>query len=170
MIRRPPRSTLFPYTTLFRSDFKSLSAGPDALVYEQFGGIYIFNPSSGKSAKVDVRIAGDLPSTRPHYEKVADRIQNAGISPSGPRAVFEARREIFTVPADKGDARNLTHTPRVAERDPAWSPDGKSIAFFSDASGEYELHIVDQSGLGAGKRSEERRVGKECRSRWSPYH
>ncbi len=133
-------------------DFKSLSAGPDALVYEQFGGIYIFNPSSGKSAKVDVRIAGDLPSTRPHYEKVADRIQNAGISPSGARAVFEARGEIFTVPADKGDARNLTHTPRVAERDPAWSPDGKSIAFFSDESGEYELHIVDQSGLGAGKK------------------
>src|SRR5439155_581605 len=126
--------------------------GPDALVYEQFGGIYIFNPSSGKSAKVDVRIAGDLPSTRPHYEKVADRIQNAGISPSGARAVFEARGEIFTVPADKGDARNLTHTPRVAERDPAWSPDGKSIAFFSDESGEYELHIVDQSGLGAGKK------------------
>src|SRR5207249_1207748 len=58
----------------------------------------------------------------------------------------------FTVPADKGDARNLTHTPRVAERDPAWSPDGKSIAFFSDESGEYELHIVDQSGLGAGKK------------------
>jgi len=133
-------------------DFKSLSAGPDALVYEQFGGIYIFNPSSGKSAKVDVRIAGDLPSTRPHYEKVADRIQNAGISPSGARAVFEARGEIFTVPADKGDARNLTHTPRVAERDPAWSPDGKSIAFFSDESGEYELHIVDQSGLGAGEK------------------
>ena len=133
-------------------DFKSLSAGPDALVYEQFGGIYIFNPSSGKSAKVDVRIAGDLPSTRPHYEKVADRIENAGISPSGARAVFEARGEIFTVPADKGDARNLTHTPRVAERDPAWSPDGKSIAFFSDESGEYELHIVDQSGLGAGKK------------------
>ena len=133
-------------------DFKSLSAGPDALVYEQFGGIYIFNPSSGKSAKVDVRIAGDLPSTRPHYEKVADRIQNAGISPSGARAVFEARGEVFTVPADKGDARNLTHTPRVAERDPAWSADGKSIAFFSDESGEYELHIVDQSGLGAGKK------------------
>ena len=133
-------------------DFKSLSAGPDALVYEQFGGIYIFNPSSGKSAKVDVRIAGDLPSTRPHYEKVADRIQKAGISPSGARAVFEARGEIFTVPAEKGDARNLTHTPRVAERDPAWSPDGKSIAFFSDESGEYELHIVDQSGLGPVKK------------------
>jgi len=154
--------TLFAYDTKTKTvkqvidnkglDFKSLSAGPDALVYEQFGGIYIFHPSSGKSTKVDMRIAGDLPSTRAHYEKVADKIQNAGISPSGARAVFEARGEILTVPAEKGDVRNLTHTPRVAERDPAWSPDGKSIAFFSDESGEYELHIVDQSGLGSVKK------------------
>ena len=154
--------TLFAYDTKTKTvkqvidnkglDFKSLSAGPDALVYEQFGGIYIFHPSSGKSTKVDMRIAGDLPSTRAHYEKVADKIQNAGISPSGARAVFEARGEILTVPAEKGDVRNLTHTPRVAERDPAWSPDGKSIAFFSDESAEYELHIVDQSGLGSVKK------------------
>jgi len=154
--------TLFAYDTKAKTvkqvidnqglDFKALSAGPDALVYEQFGGIYLFNPSSGKSAKVDIRIAGDLPSTRPHYEKVADRIDNAGISPSGARAVFEARGEIFTVPAEKGDVRNLTHTPAVADRDPSWSPDGKSIAFFSDESGEYELHIVDQSGLASVKK------------------
>lgn len=154
--------TLFAYDTKAKTvkqvvanqglDFKSLSAGPDALVYEQFGGIYLFNPSSGKSTKVDIRIAGDLPSTRPHYEKVADHIQNASISPSGMRAVFEARGEIFTVPAEKGDIRNLTHTPAVAERDPSWSPDGKSIAFFSDESGEYALHIVDQSGSGSVKK------------------
>jgi len=154
--------TLFAYDTKTKAvkqvlanqglDFKSLSAGPDALVYEQFGGIYIFAPSNGKSTKLDIRISGDLPSTRPHYEKVADRIQNAAISPSGARAVFEARGEIFTVPAEKGDVRNLTHTPAVAERDPAWSPDGKSIAYFSDESGEYALHIVDQSGSGTVKK------------------
>lgn len=133
-------------------DFKSLSAGPDALVYEQFGGIFLYSPASGKSSKVDIRIAGDLPSTRAHFEKAADKIQNAAISPTGARAVFEARGEIFTVPGEKGDIRNLTRTSAVAERDPAWSPDGKSIAFFSDESGEYALHIADQSGSGSVKK------------------
>jgi len=154
--------TLFAYDTKTKTvkqvienkglDFKALSAGPDALVYEQFGGIYLYTPSSGKSSKVDIRIAGDLPSTRPHYEKVKGKIQNAAISPTGARAVFEARGEIFTVPAEKGDVRNLTRTPAVAERDPAWSPDGKSIAYFSDESGEYALHIADQTGLGTVKK------------------
>src|SRR6266851_4427228 len=148
--------TLFAYDTKAKTvkqvienkglDFKSLSAGPDALVYEQFGGIYLFDPASGKSKKVSIRIAGDLPATRPHYEKAGDKIQNAAISPAGARAVFEARGEIFTAPGEKGDIRNLTRTPAVAERDPAWSPDGKSIAYFSDESGEYALHIGDQSG------------------------
>src|SRR5260370_1028215 len=148
--------TLFAYDTKTKAvkqvienkglDFKSLSAGSDTLVYEQFGGIYLFDPASGKSKKISIRIAGDLPATRPHYEKVGDKIQNAAISPAGARAVFEARGEILTVPGEKGDIRNLTRTPAVAERDPAWSPDGKSIAYFSDESGEYALHIVDQSG------------------------
>ena len=74
------------------------------------------------------------------------------ISPTGARAVFEAHGEILTVPAEKGDVRNLTNSPAVAERDPAWSPDGKSIAYFSDESGEYALHIRDQNGLGAVKK------------------
>jgi len=133
-------------------DLKSLSAGPGALVYEQFGGIYTLDLKSEKASKVEIHISGDLPATRPHYEKVADKIQNAAISPTGVRAVFEARGEILTVPAEKGDVRNLTRTTAVAERDPAWSPDGKSIAFFSDESGEYALHIVDQTGLGAVKK------------------
>ena len=77
---------------------------------------------------------------------------NAHISPTGARAVFEAHGEILTVPAEKGDVRNLTNTPGVAERDPSWSPDGKSIAYFSDESGEYALHIRDQSGLGTVKK------------------
>ncbi len=151
--------TIFAYDTKTKSvrqvlensglDLKSLAAGPGALVYEQFGGIYTLDLKSDKASKVGIHIAGDLPATRPHYEKAADKIQNAAISPTGVRAVFEARGEILTVPAEKGDIRNLTRTTAVAERDPAWSPDGKSIAFFSDESGEYALHIVDQSGLGA---------------------
>jgi tricorn protease len=150
--------TLFAYDTKAKQvkqvvenkalDFKTLSAGPDALVYEQFGAIYMLEPGSGKATKVDIRISGDLPATRPHYEKVGEKVQNAQISPTGARAVFEARGEILTVPAEKGDARNLTRTTGAVERDPAWSPDGKSIAYFSDESGEYALHIVEQSGFG----------------------
>ncbi|HMD39813.1 MAG TPA: hypothetical protein VKH15_11060, partial [Candidatus Acidoferrum sp.] len=133
-------------------DLKSLSAGPDALVYEQFGGIYTLDLKTEKPSKVVIHISGDLPATRPHFEKVGDKIRNAAISPTGVRAVFEARGEILTVPAEKGDVRNLTRTTAVAERDPAWSPDGKSIAFFSDESGEYALHIADQTGLGTVKK------------------
>jgi tricorn protease len=154
--------TIFAYDTRSKTvkqvlenkgfDLKSLSAGPGDLVYEQFGGIYLFDPKTDKSTHVNIEIAGDLPATRPHFEKVGEKIQNANISPSGARAVFEAHGEILTVPAEKGDIRDLTRTPGVAERDPAWSPDGKSIAYFSDASGEYELYIADQSGLGDVKK------------------
>jgi tricorn protease len=133
-------------------DCKWLSGGPDTLVYEQFGGIYLLDPASGQSKKVNIRIAGDLPATRPHYEKVGDKIQAGAISPAGARAVFEARGEIFTVPGEKGDVRNLTRTATAAERDPAWSPDGKSIAYFSDESGEYALHVSDQTGSGMVKK------------------
>jgi len=86
---------------------------------------------------------------RPHFAKVdVKRVQNFGLSPSGARAVFEVWGEIFTVPTDKGDIRNLTSSPAVADRDPAWSPDGKSIAYFSDEHGEYDLCIRGQNGLG----------------------
>jgi len=154
--------TLFAYDTKSKGvkqvvdskgfDLKSVSAGPDALVYEQFGGIFVFDPASGKSKKVEIHLNGDLPATRPHFEKVAESIQNAAISPTGARAVFEARGEILTVPAEKGDIRNLTRSPGVADRDPAWSPDGKWIAYFSDESGEYAMHLEDQSGLGELKK------------------
>jgi tricorn protease len=133
-------------------DVKSISAGPDALVYEQFGGIYTLDTKSGKAERVSIHVAGDLPATRPHWENAADKISNSGISPTGARAVFEARGEIVTVPAEKGDIRNLTRTAAAVERDPAWSPDGKWIAYFSDESGEYALHLKDQSGLGEVKK------------------
>ena len=155
--------TLFSFDTktrqvkaLFKNDgfdLKTASAGPGGIVYEQFGSIHLYDLHSGKAHEVPIRVAGDMPQVRPHFEKIAGgQLMNARISPTGARAVFEAHGEILTVPAEKGNVRNLTNTPGVAERYPAWSPDGKSIAYFSDESGEYALHIRDQSGLGAVKK------------------
>ncbi len=130
-------------------DIKSASAGPGAIVYSQFGSLHLYDLSSGKSEAVRVRIASDLPQLKPRFEKVKpEQIQSAAISPSGKRALFEARGEILSVPAEKGNVRNLTQSPGVADRDPSWSPDGKSVAYFSDESGEYALHIRSQDGLG----------------------
>jgi tricorn protease len=130
-------------------DLKSACSGPGAIVYEQFGSLHLFDPASGASKPIGVRLAGDMPEVRPSFRKVDTAgLGEAGLSPTGARAVFQARGEIVTVPAEKGDIRNLTQTPGVAERYPAWSPDGKWIAYFSDESGEYALHLRDQSGMG----------------------
>ena len=133
-------------------DIKYASAGAGTIVYEQFGAIYTVDAGSKSPKKVDIHAAGDFPGVRPHFEKVGGRIANAAISPTGMRAVFEARGEIISAPADKGDARNLTNTTSVMERDPAWSPDGKWIAYFSDESGEYMLHMRNQTGMGEVKK------------------
>ena len=129
-------------------DFKTVSAGPGALVIEQFGSLHLYDLASHQEHDVVVKIRADLPALTPHLAAVPGAaIETLAISPTGVRAVVEARGDIFTLPAEKGDIRNLTHTPGSAERDPSWSPDGKSIAYFSDASGEYQLFIRDQEGL-----------------------
>jgi tricorn protease len=130
-------------------DLKAASAGAGAIAYERFGAIHLYDLKTGQAKRVDIRVNGDLPELRPRFEKITgSALRGGGLSPAGARVVFEARGEIFTVPAKKGDPRNLTNTPGVAERDPAWSPDGKTIAYFSDESGEYALHLRDQTGRG----------------------
>lgn len=153
--------TLFSYDTKLKKvaqalpnaglDIKSASAGPGAIVYEQFGSIYLFDLKSQKAKKVEITLTADLPQVRPRIQRVSNSIDSAAVSPTGARAVFAARGEIFTVPAQKGDVRNLTNTPGAAERDPSWSPDGKWIAYFSDAAGEYTLHIAQHNGQGDTK-------------------
>ena len=129
-------------------DLKSFQAGPGALVYEQFGSIHLVDTASNVDQAVSIQIHGELPDLAPHRTSIpAAEIRNANLSPTGARAVFEAHGEIFTVPAEKGDTRNLTQTSGVAERNPSWSPDGKTIAYFSDASGEYQLYLRDQTGF-----------------------
>jgi tricorn protease len=154
--------SLFSYDTKTKSvaaalkndglDFKYASAGPGAIAIEQFGAIWLYDLKLGTAHKVDIHVSGDLPQLRTRYENVGNRIRNADISPTGLRAVFEARGEILTVPAEKGDIRNLTNTPGADERYPAWSPDGKSIAYFSDESGEEQLYVKNQNGQGEAQK------------------
>jgi len=134
------------------ADIKSASAGPGAIVYEQFGSLNLFDPATGKSKAVAVTVPADLPNVRPHFKKVENEIASATLSPSGARALFEAHGEVLAAPAEKGDIRNLTNTPGTMERDPAWSPDGKSVAYFSDESGEYQLFIKSPDGMSEPKK------------------
>ncbi len=133
-------------------DLKSASLGPDAIAYEQFGGIFLYDLKSGKTKPVPIRVQGDFPELRARFVNVGKRLGSPAISPSGARAVFAARGEIITVPAEKGDPRILTSTPGVMERDPQWTPDGKNIAYLSDESGEYALHLHPQNGAGEVKK------------------
>lgn len=134
----------------FHSDFdaKSLDAGGGMIVYEQGGYLNVLNPANGTTKKINIHVRGDFHWSRARWQEVkATSLQNASLSPTGQRALFEHRGEIFTVPKEKGDWRNITKTSGAADRYPAWSPDGKKIAWFSDASGEYQLMITDQEGL-----------------------
>jgi tricorn protease len=129
-------------------DLKSAGAWKDAVVYEKFGSLHLYDLVSGNSQELTVTIAGDLLEVRERFVNVGRSLSSASLSPNAVRVAFEARGDIITVPAEKGDTRNLTNTSSVMERYPAWSPDGKSIAYFSDESGEYMLHIRPQKGSG----------------------
>jgi tricorn protease len=169
--------TLFSYDTRTKQvkeevkntglDFKSAGAASDAIAIEQFGGLLLFDLKSGKTKPVPVTIAGDLPEVRERLVNVARRLGNPSLSPNAARAAFEARGEILTVPAEKGDVRILTNTPSAAERYPAWSPDGKTLAYFSDASGEYELHLAPQNGSGEVAKIAMPEAGFYRNPRWS---
>lgn len=144
------------------------SAGDNSIVYEQAGFIHLLDLRSGRSSKITLGVAADLVETRPRYVKAARYVRNAALSPTGARAVFEYRGEIVTLPAEKGDARNLTNTVGAHERYPSWSPDGKSIAYFSDESGEYELHIRAQDGRGDVRKLKLSGAGFYDNLNWSP--
>lgn len=134
--------------TKFRDfDVKTLDAGGGALVFEQAGYVHELDPASAKEKTIPISAAGDFSWMMPQWKDVTARTVAMAVSPTGRRAAIEARGEIFTVPAEKGDVRNMTASSASAEIAPMWSPDGNSVAYFSDKSGEYKLYIAAQSGL-----------------------
>ena len=140
------------------TDFKdfpvlNISASGGKLVLEQAGYLHVYDATAGASKKLTIGIAADLLELRQRFAKGGKYIRSSDISPTGARAVFDFRGEIVTVPAEKGDYRNITNTAAAHEKSPAWSPDGKSIAYFSDATGEYQLNIQPQDGKGEVKAS-----------------
>lgn len=119
------------------------SIGPKEIVYEANGDMFLLDLNTHQSRKVEINVITDLITIKPRKESVSSYVETISISPDGNRALVEARGEVFSLPAEEGYIQNLTRSSGVAERYPAWSPDGKYVAYWSDRSGEYELTIRD---------------------------
>ena len=146
-------------------DIQFPALGPADIVFQAGGRLYLMDLESEKHYEVDIQVVTDRTTLRPRTVNVSRQIQNGQISPTGKRALFEARGEIFTVPAEHGFVRQLSRSSRSAEKSPAWSPDGKQIVFWSDASGEYELMIGRSDGQG----EEQKLTGLGPGFRYQPY-
>ncbi|HOB84212.1 MAG TPA: PDZ domain-containing protein [Bacteroidales bacterium] len=144
------------------------ASGNKNIIFEQGGYLHMFDPAAVSVHRLKVGVAADLQELRPRFVQGTSYARSLDISPSGARAVFDIRGDIVTVPEEKGDPRNITSTPGSHEKYPSWSPDGKSIAWFSDVSGEYELHIKSQDGKGDPKIIKPVGSGFYAFPEWSP--
>ena len=149
-------------------DIKYLSSGGGLLVYEYAGDIYRYDPEMQEPERLSISARGDFPWAMTGWKDVSNNIANGSLSPTGVRAVFGARGDIFTVPVDKGDWRNITNSTESRERNPVWSPSGEHIAWFSDRSGEYRLMIGTQDGLEEPREIELPEPNFNYTPAWSP--
>jgi tricorn protease len=144
------------------------SMGPSDIVFEAGGRLYLLDLATEKSREVPVQVVTDRTTLKPRSEKVAARIASATVSPTGKRAAFEARGDIFSVPAENGPVMNVSRTSGVAERYPRWSPDGRTLAYWSDKTGEYELTLRPADGAGAERTLTALGPGFRYAPHWSP--
>ncbi len=129
-------------------DVRRPSAGTGRIVYELGGDIWMLDPVTGKTDRVDIVIGSDAPEARPYIKDVSDDVTSIDCSPQGERALLVARGEVFSVPSEHGGTRNLSNDPGARDKDAVWSPDGGKVAFFSDRSGEFQIYLTNQDGSG----------------------
>jgi tricorn protease len=154
--------------TQFRDfDITFPSMGADNIVFQAGGRLYLLDVPSGKQREVQVRVVTDESTLRSRTVKVENNIQWASVSPTGKRALFEARGDVFSAPAEFGPVMNTTRTSGVAERYPRWSPDGKLLAYWSDTAGEYDLHVRPAEGAGAERKVTSLGPGFRYAPEWS---
>jgi tricorn protease len=149
-------------------DISYLSAGNKDLVFEMGGDLYLMDLNSRKYKKVDVNVVSDLMTELPQQKNVSQSIANMTVSPDGKRVILEARGELFNVPSKEGVTLNLTRSSNAFDRHPAWSPDGKTIAYWSDLSGEYEIWLQNSQGPANPKQLSKRNKGFGYTLHWSP--
>ena len=140
------------------------SLGDASIIFENGGYLYVLDLSTRQATKLTITLPGERDLTMKHWASVSKNITDIDIAPDGKRAVFAARGDVFTVPAKEGATRNLTRTPGIREKEVAWSPDGRWIAFVSDRTGEDEIYITPQDGMGnvdLGKENEIKDKEKE---------
>ncbi len=148
IFRYDPRSSSIKQLTDFDDiDIKWLDGHGDTLIFERDGNLYTIKTSGGAATQLKIQVQGDFPWAETRWESVDSSIRWSAISPTGKRALFEARGEVFTVPVKKGSPRNLTRSSGTADRAPIWSPKGDQIAWFSDSDEGYSLVLTEQDGL-----------------------
>src|SRR6476660_9057715 len=147
----PEKKSKTQLTNFDDIDINHMSAGPSDLVFQAGGRMYLLNLSTNKYAEVKINVVADISTLMPRTVNVGNNISNFDLSPDAKRSVFEARGELFSIPAENGVIINLTNTSGAWERDPSWSPNGRTLAYWSDETGEWQIYVRDNATTEAKK-------------------